>query len=166
MFPSNKLNIYFNGGGNYSKLEANSGYSITNEGFSYRGSLGGRWTLWKDGSVNSNIGVYSSSIMLQGKSSSFSYTSFGVSQYLLKRKLMLSVSTSDPFWYKKKYTNESKDITFYSHFEYTYLAQNVRFSVTYNFGKMDLQVKKVRRGIKNDDLKSGGDSQGGGVPQQ
>jgi len=164
--PSNKLNIYFNGGGNYSKLEANSGYSITNEGFSYRGSLGGRWTLWKDGSVNSNIGVYSSSIMLQGKSSSFSYTSFGVSQYLLKRKLMLSVSTSDPFWYKKKYTNESKDITFYSHFEYTYLAQNVRFSVTYNFGKMDLQVKKVRRGIKNDDLKSGGDSQGGGVPQQ
>ncbi|TAL62026.1 MAG: TonB-dependent receptor [Bacteroidetes bacterium] len=163
--PSNKLNIFFNGGGNYSKLEANNGYSITNEGFSYRGSLGGRWTLWKDGSVNTNIGVYSSNIMLQGKSSSFSYTSFGVSQYLLKRKLMLSVSTSDPFWYQKKYTNESKDITFYSRNKYTYRAQNVRFSVTYNFGKMDLQVKKARRGIQNDDLKSGGNNQGGAVQQ-
>ena len=163
--PSGKLNIFFNGGGNYSKLEANNGYAITNEGFNYRGSLGGRWTLWKDGSVNANFGVYSSSIMLQGKSSSFSYTSLGVSQYLLKRKLMLSVSASDPFRYKKKYTSESKDITFYSHNEYSYLAQNVRLSVTYNFGKMNLQVKKARRGIQNDDLKSGGSSQGGGVTQ-
>ncbi len=164
--PSGKLNIFFNGGVNYSKLEANTGYAITNEGFSYRGSLGGRWTLWKDGSVNANLGVYSSSIMLQGKSSSFYYTSLGVSQYFLKRKLMLSVSTSDPFWYRKKYTNESKDITFYSHIENSYPAQNVRLSVTYNFGKMDLQVKKARRGIKNDDIKSSGDSQGGGTPQQ
>ncbi len=166
--PSGKLNIFFNGGGNYIKMEANTGYAITNEGFSYRGSLGGRWTLWKDGSVNSNIGVYSSSIMLQGRSSSFFYTSLGVSQYFLKRKMMLSVSTSDPFWYRKKQSSESKDITFSSHYDYSYPAQNVRFSLTYNFGKMNLQVKKARRGINNDDLKSGGSSTGGtgGATQQ
>jgi hypothetical protein len=103
--------------------------------------------------------------MLQGKSSSFYYTSLGISQYFLKRKLMLSVSTSDPFWYRKKYTNESKDITFNSYIENSYPAQNVRLSVTYNFGKMDLQVKKARRGIKNDDIKSGSDSQVGGTTQ-
>ena len=79
---------------------------------------------------------------------------------------MLSVSTSDPFWYRKKYTNESKDITFNSHTENSYPAQNVRFSVAYNFGKMDLQVKKARRGIKNDDMKSGGESQVSGTTQQ
>ena len=79
---------------------------------------------------------------------------------------MLSVSTSDPFWYRKKYTNESKDITFNSHIENSYPAQNVRFSVAYNFGKMDLQVKKARRGIKNDDIKSGGESQVSGTTQQ
>jgi outer membrane receptor protein involved in Fe transport len=161
--PSVKLNIFLNGGVNYANLEANNGYSINNKGFSYRGSLGGRWTAWKDGSVNANLGIYSSSIMLQGRSSSFYYTSLGVSQYLLKRKLMLSISTSDPFWYRKKYTNESKDITFNSHIENSYRAQNVRISITYNFGKMDLQVKKARRGISNDDLKSGGNSQGGTV---
>jgi outer membrane receptor protein involved in Fe transport len=163
--PTNKLSIFFNGGGNYSKLEANNGYAIVNEGFSYRGFVGGRWTLWKDGSVNTNIGLYSSSIMLQGRSSSYYYTSFGVSQYLLKRKLMLSVSTTDPFWYRKKNSNESKDMTFSSLSKYTYRSQNIRFNLTYNFGKMDLQVKKARRGIQNDDLKGGGNTQGGAVQQ-
>jgi outer membrane receptor protein involved in Fe transport len=161
--PSAKLNVYFNGGGDWSKLEANNTYAITNEGFSYRGSLGGRWTPWKDGSVNTNIGVYSSSVMLQGKSSSFYYTSLGVSQYLLKRKLMLSLSVSDPFWRVKKYSNESKDITFFSHNENSYHARNVRVSIMYNFGKVNTQVKKARRGIQNDDVKSGGGNTQGEV---
>jgi hypothetical protein len=164
--PSGKLNVFFNGGVTYSKLEAMTAYSINNEGFSYRGYVGGRRTLWKDGSVNVNIGLYSSSIMLQGKSSSFFYTGLSLSQYFLKRKLMLSVSATDPFWYRKKYTSESQDITFYSHMENSYPAQNVRISVAYNFGKLDLQVKKARRGIRNDDLKSGGESQGSTTTQQ
>jgi outer membrane receptor protein involved in Fe transport len=159
--PSPKLNIYLNGGGDYCMLETNNDYNISNKGFSYRGSLGGRLTLWKDGSVNVNGGIYSPSIMLQGKSSTFFYTGMGVSQYLLKRKLMFSVSVRDPFWYKKKYTYETKDNTFYTQTEQIQLAQTVRFSVTYNFGKMDLEVKKARRGIQNDDLKSGGGSKGG-----
>jgi len=158
--PNEKINIYFNGRGQYSKLETNNGYAISNAGFSYNGYLGGRWTVWKDGSVNVNFGAYSANIMLQGKSSTYYYTSFGVSQYLLKRKMMLSLNTSDPFWYTKKYISESKDITFHSRNVYTQLAQMVRFNLTFNFGKMDLQVKKAQRGIKNDDVKSGGGNQG------
>lgn len=160
--PTEKFNVYFNGRVNYNKLETNNGYPITNEGFSYNGSLGGRWTLWKDGSANVNCGIYSPSIMLQGKSSTFYYTSFGISQYLMKRKLMLSLSTSDPFWHKKKYTSESKDITFFSYNIYTQLVQTVRLNLTYNFGKMDSQVKKARRGIQNDDVKSGKSQEGEG----
>jgi outer membrane receptor protein involved in Fe transport len=164
--PSGKLNAYFNGGISYSKLEANTDYSITNEGFSGRGSFGGRWTAWKDGSVNINAGLFSADIMLQGKSSMFFYTSIGVSQYLFKRKMMLSLSASDPFWHTKTYVYDSEDITFTSHNVYSYQAQTLRFSVTYNFGKMDLQVKKARRGIQNDDVKSGGNTgQGQGQGQ-
>lgn len=158
--PTQKINIYFNGGGNYSKLEANNGYTIANEGFSFRGYMGGRWMLWKDGSISANGGLFSSGVMLQGKSSNFYYTSFGVSQYFLKRKLMVSASASDPFWHKKKYSYEMKDASFYSNSEYSQLARSFRFNLTYNFGKMDLQVKKARRGIQNDDVKSGGESQG------
>ncbi len=154
--PSQKLSVNFNGNTTYTKLEANNGYLITNDGFSFRGSLGSRWTAWKDGSVNVNCGVYSSNVMLQGKSSTFYYTSLGVSQYFLKRKLSVSLSATDPFWYRKKYTSESSDITFTSHFENFQLARTIRLSATFNFGKLDTQVKKARRGINNDDVKSGG----------
>lgn len=158
--PSAKINISVNGGINYSKLEANAGYNISNDGFSYRGSLTGRITLWKDGSVSPYVMVYSSGVMLQGKSASFYYTGLSLSQYFLKRKLNINLSTTDPFWYRKKYDYESKDITFLSNSHYSYPAQNLRISAVLNFGKMDLQVKKARRGIRNDDLKSGSDSQG------
>jgi outer membrane receptor protein involved in Fe transport len=157
--PSAKLNIFFNTVVSYTKLEAMTTYSIKNHGFNYSGSLGGRMTLWKDGSVNANVGVYSSSIMLQGNSSSFYFTSMGLSQYFLKRKMMLSVSCTDPFWKLKKYNSEFKDITFRSINESSFPSRNLRVSVAYNFGKMALQVKKARRGINNDDLKSGGESQ-------
>jgi outer membrane receptor protein involved in Fe transport len=160
--PTNKLSINLNGGGGYAKLESNNSYAISNEGFSYRGFMNIRWTAWKDGTVSSYAGLYSPSIMLQGKSSSFYYTSFGVSQYLLKRKLMLNLSMTDPFWKTKEYKYETGDMTFFSQSIYKYVARNLRFSLTYNFGQMDLQVKKARRGINNDDLKGGGDSKGSG----
>lgn len=164
--PNAKVNIYLNGGGSYANIEASSGYAISNSGFSYRGFVGGRFTLWKDGSLNTYLGAYSPDIMLQGRSASFYYTGLGISQYFLKRKLMLNLSTSDPFWHRKQYTYESGDITFNSKTKYSYVSQNVRISITYNFGKMQTQVKKANRGINNDDVKAGGGSQGGGNSQQ
>lgn len=160
--PSSKINIYFNGSASYTMLQANNGYDISNKGFSFNGYLGGKITLWKDGAFNINAGAFSSSIMLQGKSSTYYYTGFGLSQYLLKRKLMLSLNTNDPFWRSKNYIYNLKDPTFYTHNVYTDLSRMARFSVTFNFGKMDLQVKKAQRGIQNDDVKSGGNNQGGG----
>ena len=79
---------------------------------------------------------------------------------------MLSLSTTDPFWARKKYSGEMEDMTFHSFNESSYITQNLRFSLTFNFGKMQLQVKKASRGINNDDLKSGGSNQSGGAPGQ
>lgn len=158
--PSPKFNFYISGNAGYSKLEANTGYSITNEGISYRAYMGARGPLWKNASLFMNAGANSSSIMLQGKSSSDYYTSFGMSQYLFKRKLMLNLSATDPFWRKKSYSYENGDITFQTNSETSYMARNLRFNLTYNFGKMDLQVKKASRGIRNDDVKGGGNADG------
>ena len=158
--PSPKFTFYLSGNAGYSKLEANTGYAITNEGMSCRAYMGARGPLWKDATISMNAGIYSSSIMLQGKSSSDYYTSFGLSQYLFKRKMMLSLSASDPFWRKKSYSSENGDITFLTNSESTYFARNLRFNLTFNFGKMDLQVKKASRGIRNDDVKGGGNSDG------
>ncbi len=156
--PNGNFNIYFNGGVNYMKLEANNGYAISNEGTGYRGSLGMRWTLWKDGSVNMDGFFYSPGVSLQGRSSKYYNTGIGVSQYLLKRKLMLSLNVSNPFPRDRKYSYESMDPTFYTYNETTTRIQNFRFGVTYNFGSMNMSVKKARRSIQNDDVKSGGGS--------
>jgi outer membrane receptor protein involved in Fe transport len=163
--PTSKLSIFFNGGGRYIKMAANNGYAISNEGFNYNSYMGGRWTIWKELSLSTSIGLFSTGVNLQGKGFVYYYTSFGVSQYLLKRKLMLSLSATDPFWYQKNYSYESKDITFSSAYKYIYRAQNFRFSLSFNFGKMDTKVKKARRGIQNNDLKSKDESQAGAVQQ-
>ncbi|MFO7369368.1 MAG: TonB-dependent receptor [Bacteroidales bacterium] len=159
--PSPKFTFYVSGNAGYSKLAANTGYAITNEGMNYRAYMGARGPLWKDATLSMNAGIYSSSIMLQGKSSSNYYTSFGLSQYLFKRKMMLSLSASDPFWRKKSYSSENGDITFLTNSKSNYYARNLRFNLTFNFGKMNLQVKKASRGIRNDDVKGSGGNQEG-----
>jgi outer membrane receptor protein involved in Fe transport len=163
--PTGKVSFYMNGGINYSKLEAFSDYAITNDGFSYRTYMGGRLTIWEGGTVSANGGMSSANISLQGKSSGYYSAGFGFSQYFFKRKLMMNIYANDPFWYKKSSISKNYDATFYSRSEYQYLAQTVRINLTYNFGKMDLKVKKASRSIQNDDLKNGGDSQGGAVQQ-
>jgi outer membrane receptor protein involved in Fe transport len=157
--PNPNISIYFNGGGSYEKMEANNGNVIKSEGFNYRGSFGTRLVLWKNSSLNANGGIYSPGIRLQEKSATYYYTSIGISQSLINKKLMLSLSMSEPLQYKKLYKSDYNDVNFIMHSENTYLARRIRFSATFNFGKMGLEVKKAKRGISNDDVKSGG---GGG----
>ena len=159
--PSGNFNIGFNGGVNYSQLEAiTNGVLIKNDGFNFRGSLNSRLTLWKDAAVNANWGLYSSSIQLQGSSSAYSYTSIGFSQYFLKKKLSLNLSVNDPFVKEQKYINDSYTTDYKMHSEYIRPSRSLRVSLTYNFGKMNVSVKKAKRGIQNDDVKAGEGGQG------
>lgn len=157
--PNAKFNIGFNGGVNYNTLKASfQGRDVENDGYSYRLSLNARQSLWKDAAINANGGYYSSSVQLQGKSSAYHYSSIGFSQYLLKKKLMLSLSVNNPFTKETIYRNSSRSVDFSYDSEYIRLSRSLRVNVTYNFGKMDISVKKARRGIQNDDVKSGGGS--------
>ena len=134
------------------------GEIIKNDGFSFSRSFNGGLTLQKDGAVNANFGMYSSSIQLQGKSSAYTYSCFGFSQYFLKRKLALNVSISNPFTGKRKYISNYSSSDFKSHSEYLYQSRSLRVSLSYNFGKMDIPVRKARHGISSNDIKSGGSS--------
>ena len=160
--PNEKFNIYCNGSGYYVKMEANNGTSISNKGFTYYGSFGARAVLWKNSSININGSLSSPSISLQGKSSVYFYNGASMSQSFLNKKLTLSLSVTNPF---KEYLSQSyttSDKNYIQSSEYKYQTRSARLSVTYNFGKMGLEVKKARRGIQNDDVKSGGSSSGGG----
>jgi outer membrane cobalamin receptor len=155
--PSGKFNIGFNGGATYSRLEAVSmNRLLKNDGFNFRGSLNARITLWKDGAVSAYGGYYSSSVQLQGNSSAYVYGSIALSQYFLKKKLMLNISLNNPFTKETVYRNSISSVDFKYDSENFSPSRLLRLNLTYNFGKMDISVKKAKRGIQNDDMKGGG----------
>lgn len=105
---------------------------------------------WRTGFV---FQYYSPQITLQSTSSSYYYTSFSVAKSLLKKKLTISASASNPFSqymnYKFNYTDPN----------YTQITQNDivyrRFNIilNYTFGKLrDAAVKKNKKPVKNDDI--------------
>lgn len=156
-----KLTINTNIGATYTILESNDGRGLKNEGFNYNGSLNCRYTAWKNGTVSASGGVFSPRIMLQGQSSTYYYNNISISQEMLKKKLTASLSVSNPFSNRLKYEMTYDDPTFHQEMvTYSYTRQ-LRFNISYRFGQMKGEIKKAKRGIKNEDVKSGGDSSTG-----
>ncbi len=156
-----KFTLNTNIGANYTILESNDGRNLKNEGFNYNGSLNCRYTAWKNGTISAFGGVFSPRIMLQGQSSLYYYNNFSISQEMLKKKLTASVSISDPFRRRMKYEMEYDDPTFHQEMASYSYNRMLRFNLSYRFGQLKGEIKKARRGIKNEDLKSGGDSSTG-----
>jgi len=155
-----KLNLNTNFGLTYSILESNDNRNLHNEGFTYNGSLNARYNAWKNGTISGYAGIYSPRIMLQGQSSMFYFTNMSLSQELFKKKVTASLSVSDPFRKRAKYESEFDDPTFrQTSVNYNY-NRRVRVYISYRFGQMKGEIKKAKRGIRNDDVKSGGDSNG------
>ncbi len=150
-----KLSIYANGSVTYSNLSSDKN-DLANSGFRYGASIGGNVQLWKDASCYINYGSYSSYINLQGTSSGYSYHSIGLTQRLLKKKMGISISASNPFVKYRSRESLVEDTTFRTYSTSDYVQQSFRISVNYRFGKMAAQVKKARRTINNDDKMSGG----------
>jgi hypothetical protein len=153
-----KFNIYASLNGAYSRFAANNGLDLSNAGFSFRCNGGMRVSLWKDASLNGNLGYSSPSVYLQGRNPGYTYSSMGFSQYFLKRKMQLNLSVSDPLTERRFREGDQKGVGYTTHYEYWYYTRTARLTLSYNFGKLDTAVKKAKRGISNDDVKSGGGS--------
>ncbi len=160
--PGKKINLNTNLGVIYTNLESNNDMNLQNEGFSYNGSLSLRYTAWENGTFSVFGGLYSPRIMLQGKSSTYSYSNVSFSQQMFDKKLMASISVNDPFRKRMTYTNRIADPTFTMVSRFYNYNRMVRINISYQFGKMSEQIKKAKRTISNEDLKSGGDTGPGG----
>ncbi len=169
------LNLYVSAFGGYSIIEgdlsalhdATGVPPLRNEGFRYGGNLGGSTSLWKNARLSLNFGIFSSDISIQGRGSTFDYSSVSLSQRLFSDKLTLSLSVQNPFSKYRDFRNETELArSFKSVSEYRYQARSINFHVNFRFGKMDVNVKKARRGINNDDVMSGGSSGSSGGGQQ
>jgi hypothetical protein len=161
--PGKKININTNIGINYTTLESNNGLELENSGMAYNGSLSARYNVWKNGTFSFFGGLYSPRVMLQGKSNGYSYSSMGYSQEFFKKKLTVNLSVTDPFRKRMVFSSTIKDATFAQTFRNYNYNRMLRVYVSYQFGKMTEQIKKAKRTINNDDLKSGGDNNQGGA---
>ncbi len=160
-----KINLNTNLGLNYVVMESNNDLNLENKGAVYNGSLSVRYTVWKNGTFSLFGGAYSPRIMLQGSSSSFTYSNISFSQQLFDKKLMVSVAVNDPFRERMTFSNKMSDPTFTMVSKNYIYNRMFRFSISYQFGKLSEQIKKAKRTISNEDLKSGGDNQQGGTTQ-
>lgn len=157
---TDKFNMNLHAYGNYVDISSGSEGGYQNSGFSVNAYMGMRYISWEGGSFSLNGGIYSPTIWLQGRGNTYYFNSISFTQQLLEKKLSLMVSVTDPFEKNKKSSSSLGDDTFHSNSISRRPARSFRLSISYRFGKMNVQVKKARRGISNDDVKSGGSSQG------
>lgn len=160
--PIAMLRIFTNAGMNYEKLQSTEG-NLANDGFSGRVFAGAQLTLPKDFRIDLNGGYFSPRINLQGKSSSMYFTGISLNKSFFDKKLTVSLSCNNPFWKTIKMESNTADDTFnmktvsYNH------ARDFRLSVSYRFGSLKDVIKKVKRGISNDDSMGGENENGGGM---
>lgn len=79
----------------------------------------------------------------------------------MDKKLNVSLSYNNPFMKNMSYTNTIDQELFYSYSKGQFRARDFRLNVSYRFGTLKESIRKVSRGITNDDSK-GGEGGGGG----
>ena len=149
-----KWQATLNGGGEFISLTTPiNGVEERTNIFMARANLSSSYTIQKGWRASGNVGYRSSSpTTLQGRSAASVSSSISTSKDILKNKVTISASISNPFTkYRDNLTETlATDFTQRSiRYEY-YRGFNV--SAYYKFGKLKESIKKGKRGIRNDDL--------------
>ena len=165
--PIKELSIFVNGSGDYMDIKNNENSSLQNNGFSFRAFSGVTYTFPYDVRLSVNGGYFGSRIMLQTEMDPFYYMSFGLTKSFLNKTLDVAIRGNNPF---QKYMDH-QSYTTGDNFTQSSLnrrpARTISLNVTFRFGDLKSSIKRVQRGISNEDIKTGeSESESQGVPQQ
>lgn len=165
--PSQVVRMNLNGSVDYVDLQSTASQELRNSGFSGRAFSGITFTLPKDTRISLNGGLFSGRIQLQTKQSAFYFYSASVMKSFLDKKLDVSLNASNPFSEYLHFNSTTNGVGFTQKSKFSQPMRNFRLSVTYRFGDLKSSIKRVQRGITNDDVLQGeGNSQGGGAATQ
>ncbi|HTH81545.1 MAG TPA: TonB-dependent receptor [Mucilaginibacter sp.] len=145
-------NFSLNGNLNYIWIEGRVDTAkIKNKGLQGYFNASTGYKLKKGYRVNANLNFNSPYISLQGKSNSYFYSAFSGSKEIVKNKLTVSASVSNPFTKFRNNVNKTNGPNF-SQISYnqTYLRV-YSVSLNYRFGKLKDAIRKNQRVINNDD---------------
>ncbi len=160
--PNKSIRINLNSNLGYTSMTTNDGSGLNSSGTNFSVSGGGQFTLPAEIKLNLNGGYYSPRVMLQGQSSGFYYYSISIARDFLNKKLNVSLYARNPFEERTNYTSFTQTSDYRSNSVGTYISRSFGLSVSYKFGELKDQIKKVERTITNDDVKGGGGQGGGG----
>ena len=159
--PNKFIRINLNSNLGYTSMTTNDGSRLKNKGTNYSVSAGSQFTLPAEIKLNLNGGYYSPRIMLQGQRSPYYYYGVSLSRDFMDKKLNISVYSQNPFEERTKYSSFTQTADYRFDDVSTNITRSFMISVSYRFGELKNQIKKVERTIVNDDVKGGG-GQGGG----
>lgn len=159
-FPlTSKWNLSMSGNVGYTKLEGTiNGIMTQNDGFTGYGYANTSYKFEHDWRASATFNYSAPGVLLQGKSGSYTYMSFGGSKDIIKEKLTLSVGINNPFAKYRYYETFTEGPNFSQRASTQYFNRSVFGSVNWRFGKLKDSIKKAKRSISNDDVKSGGKS--------
>jgi outer membrane receptor protein involved in Fe transport len=157
-----KLSVNMSSSTNFVKLTSMiDGLPQNNQGFMYNVFGYSSYRFEKGWRASGNIGYNSSRILLQGRSAGYIWNSVSVNKQFLKdNKASVSFSVNSPFQRNRRFLNEINDPRFTQNSESFYVMRRYSMSLHYRFGKLQGDIARKKRGIKNDDVKAG-EQQGG-----
>ncbi|MGI6073397.1 MAG: outer membrane beta-barrel protein [Fermentimonas sp.] len=158
--PFDMLRTYFNGGIDYSDIKSNKNEELKNNGFSGRIFGGATITLPKDFLFMTNAGGFWSRVQLQTTQSPFYFYSFSVQKSFFEKKLDINLSANNIFSEFLDLTRTTTGEGFVQKSKTLMPVRSFGIRLTYRFGDLNSSVKRVQRSISNDDVMSGGDSDG------
>lgn len=156
-----KWMINFNANVNYVYVKSNNGEGLRNDGFSGNGYISTNYSFTEGFRAEINGFFYTGSPSLQGRYSGSYNLSVGLRKELFKRKAALTLALESPFRTNRQWKGTFQDPTFIQHSSSYYPARALRIGFNWHFGKLKESVSR-KTGINNDDVKSGGSSNGGG----
>lgn len=154
--PTEKLNMFINGNGSYNDIQSTEDDALKNSGFSFRAFSGVTYTFPYEVRFSVNGGYFGSRIMLQSKMDPFYFMSFGLSKSFMNKKLDVAIRGRNPFQEYMDHKNVTTGVNFAQESLFRRSARSISINITFRFGDLKSSIKKVQRGISNEDLKSGG----------
>jgi hypothetical protein len=148
---TSRLNISVNGSFNYVKINSLNNFSqISNQGI--EGFIYSYLTLKiKDFRFTGNLGYYGPTVNIYAKSSSYFYSSLGISKHFNKDKAFFTFRVSNPFKkYRLQYTRMSNTDLLINSVQ-TSLFRGFSISFNYKFGKLSKEIKINKKSIQIDD---------------
>ena len=158
--PTSNIRTYLNGGMNYTVIKSDDTQGVndsglSNSGFSGRAFGGFTYTFPHDIRLGANGGLFMNRIQLQTVQSPFYHYSFSLMKSFFDKKLDLTLNVQDLFSKYRKITSTTTGEGFSQESINIDPVRNLRLSVTYRFGDLKASMKRVQRGITNEDVMQG-----------